>query len=50
MDVDNLISDSSAFSISTLYLWKFSVNILLKPNLKDFEHYLAVFEMSTMVV
>ena len=41
MDVDNLISDSSAFSISTLYLWKFSVNILLKPNLKDFEHYLV---------
>ena len=41
MDVDNLISDSSAFSISTLYLWKFSVNILLKPSLKDFEHYLV---------
>ena len=41
VDVDNLISGSSAFFISTLYLWKFSVNILLKPSLKDFEHYLV---------
>ena len=37
----NLISDSSAFSKSSLYIWKFSVHILLKPVLKDFEHYLA---------
>ena len=41
MDVDNLISDSSAFSKSSLYIWKFSTDILLKPALKDFEHYLA---------
>ena len=40
-DVDNLISVSLAFSKSTLYIWKFSVHILLKPSLKDFEHYLA---------
>ena len=40
-DVGNLISDSSAFSKSSLYSWKFSVHVLLKPSLKDFEHYLA---------
>ena len=40
-DARNLISGSSAFSISSLYIWKFSVQILLKPILKDFEHYLA---------
>ena len=37
----NLISGSSAFSKSNLYIWKFSVHVLLKSNLKDFEHYLA---------
>ena len=36
-DVDNLISGSSAFSISSVYIWKFSVHILLKPSLEDFE-------------
>ena len=41
MDVGNLTSGSSAFSKSSLYIWKFSVHILLKPSLKDFEHYLA---------
>ena len=40
-DVSNLISGSSAFSKSSLYIWKFSVHVLLKPNLEDFEHYLA---------
>ena len=40
-DVGNLISGSSDFSKSSLYLWKFSIHILLKPDLKDFEHYLA---------
>ena len=39
--VGNLISDSSAFSKSSLYIWKFSVQILLKPDLKGFEHYLS---------
>ena len=34
-DVGNLISGSSAFSKSSLYIWKFSVHVLLKPNLKD---------------
>ena len=41
MDVGNLISGSSAFSESSLYIWKFSVHVLVKPTLKDFEHYLA---------
>ena len=40
-DVGNLISGSSAFSKSNLYIWKFSVHVLLKPRLQDFEHYLA---------
>ena len=41
MDVGNLISDSSAFSKSTLNIWTFSVRVLLKPSLEDFEHDLA---------
>ena len=40
-DVGNLISGFSAFSKSTLYIWKFLVHVLLKPSLKDFEHYLS---------
>ena len=38
-DVGNLISDSSAFSKSSLNIWKFMVHILLKPGLENFEHY-----------
>ena len=41
MDIDNLISGSSAFSKSSLNIWKFSVHVLLKPTLEDFEHELA---------
>ena len=41
MVVGNLISGSSAFSKSSLYIWKFSVHILLKSKLKDFEQNLA---------
>ena len=40
-NVDNLISGSSAFSKSSLYIWKFLVHVLLKPSLKDLGHYLA---------
>ena len=40
-DVGILISGSSAFSKSSLNIWKFSVNILLKPGLENFEHYFA---------
>ena len=39
IDVDNLISDSLAFSKSSLNIWKFMVHILLKPGLENFEHY-----------
>ena len=41
MDVGNLISGSSAFTKSSLYIWKFSVQVLLKPGLENFEHDLA---------
>ena len=40
-DVDNLISGSSAFSKSSLYICKLLVHILVKPSLEDFDHYLA---------
>ena len=40
-DVSNLISGSSACSTSNLNIWKFTVHILLKPGLEDFEHYFA---------
>ena len=40
-DVCNLISGSSAFSKSSLNIWKFSVHVLLKPDLENFEHYFA---------
>ena len=40
-DVGNLISGSSAFSKSSLNIWKFSVPVLLKPGLENFEHYFA---------
>ena len=38
-DVGNLISGASAFSKSSLNIWKYSVHILLKPSLENFEHY-----------
>ena len=40
-DVGNLISGSSAFSKSSLNIWKFTVHILLKPGLENFEHHFA---------
>ena len=40
-DVGDLISGSSAFSKSSLNIWKFTVHILLKPDLENFEHYFA---------
>ena len=39
VDVDNLISGSSAFSKTSLNIWKFTVHILLKPHLENFELY-----------
>ena len=41
MDVGNLISGSSAFSKSSLNIWKFTVHVLLKLSLENFEHYFA---------
>ena len=38
-DVGNLISGSSVFSKFSLNIWKFSVHVLLKPGLENFEHY-----------
>ena len=38
-DVGNLISGSSAFSKTSLNIWKFTVHLLLKPGLENFEHY-----------
>ena len=40
-DVGNLTSGSSAFSKSNLNIWKFTVHVLLKPGLENFEHYFA---------
>ena len=39
--VGNLMSDSYAFSKSSLNIWKFMVHILFKPGLENFEHYFA---------
>ena len=45
-DVGNLIRGSSAFSKTSLYIWKFMVHVLLKPGLENFEHYFTRCEMS----
>ena len=39
VDVGNLISGSSAFTKTSLNIWKFTVHVLLKPGLEKFEHY-----------
>ena len=38
-DIGNLISGSSAFSKTSLNIWKITVRVLLKPGLENFEHY-----------
>ena len=48
-DVGNLISGSSAFSKTSLNIWKFTVHVLWKPDLENFEHYFLVCEMSASV-
>ena len=40
-DVGNLISGSSAFAKTSLDIWRFTVHVLLKPGLENFEHYFA---------
>ena len=49
VDVGTLISGSSPFSKTSLNIWKFTVHVLLKPGLEDFEHYLLACEMSAIV-
>ena len=39
VDVGSLISGSSVFSKTSLNIWKFTVHVLLKPGLENFEHY-----------
>ena len=41
VDVGNLISGSSAFSKTSLNIWKFTVHVLLSPGMEDLEHYFA---------
>ena len=41
INVGNLIFGSFAFSNSSLYIWKFSIHLMLKPSLTDCEHYLV---------
>ena len=41
-DAANLISGSSAFCQSSLNIWTFTVHVLLKPGLKNFEHYFVI--------
>ena len=40
-DICNLISGSSAFSKSSLHIWKFLIHVLLKPDLESFERHFA---------
>ena len=49
VDVGNMTSGSSAFSKTRLNIWKFMVQVLLKPGLENFEHYLLACEMSAIV-
>ena len=48
-NVGNLISGSSAFSKTSLNIWKFTVHILLKPGLDNFKHYFTSGEMNAIV-
>ena len=48
-DVGKMISGSSAFSKSNFSNWKFTVHVLSKPGLENFEHYFANVEMSAIV-
>ena len=50
VDVGNLISGSSAFSKSSLNIWKFMVHLLLKPGLENFEYFTSVWDECNCVV
>ena len=47
-DVSNLISGSSAFSKSSVNIWKFTVHVLLKPGLENFENYFEHYPSKTI--
>ena len=47
-NVGSLISGSSAFAKSSLYIWDFSVHVPLKPSLEDLRHFLLTCEVSTI--
>ena len=48
-DVGSLISGASAFSKPSLNIWKFTVQVLLKPGMDNFEHSLLAYEISAVV-
>ena len=48
-DIGNLISDSSAFSKSSLNIWNSTIHVLLKPGLENFNITLLAYEMSAIV-
>ena len=48
-DIGNLISDSSAFSKSSLNIWKSTIHVLLEPGLENFNIALLAYEMSAIV-
>ena len=48
-DVGNFVSGSSAFSKTSLNIREFTVHVLVKPGLKNFEHYFTTCEMSAIV-
>ena len=48
-NVGNLISDSSSFSKPSLNIWKFSVHVMLKPSLENFEHNFTTWELTEIV-
>ena len=50
VDLGSLISGSSAFSKSSLTIWKFSIHVLLKPSMKDFDITFLACEMSDCMV
>ena len=50
VDVGTLISGSSVFSKFSLNIWKFTVHILLKPGLENFEHYFTSVDKCNCVI